>query len=334
MQANASGVPGNVTEGCACDYRGLKRTLFVSTYSAVFIVGLALNGVALWGFFQLQSRNLGTVIFMMNLAFTDMFLVFTLPFKIYYYHRGTWPFTEVFCRICTAAFYVNLYGGAFFMAFISIDRFLAIVHPISSRSARRPRYAKFASFAVWVFTVGASSSLLVRPLTDSEEPKCFESFSKRSWDSFLLWVIVAAGTICFTCLAVILCCSCAVLAELHRPRTMRNDASDKHRIMAMIVVNVSLFVFCFVPFHAVLPLYRAMRLGHVPSCSAECAIRVADIVSHCLVSTNCCFDPVMYYFTAKTFRETLSKHKISLSRSSSHRQASILLSSVDNPSSG
>lgn len=88
-----------------------KYVLLPVSYALVFVVGLALNAMALYVIVFRTKRWKPSTIYMFNLTMCDTLYILTLPFLIYYYaDENDWPFSEPFCKLIRFLFYANLYG--------------------------------------------------------------------------------------------------------------------------------------------------------------------------------------------------------------------------------
>lgn len=101
---------GNSTYHCKFQ-EDFKYILLPVSYALVFVVGLALNAMALFVIVFRTKRWKPSTIYMFNLTMCDTLYILTLPFLIYYYaDENDWPFTEPLCKIIRFLFYANLYG--------------------------------------------------------------------------------------------------------------------------------------------------------------------------------------------------------------------------------
>lgn len=90
-----------------------KYILLPVSYALVFVIGLALNAMALYVIVFRTKRWKPSTIYMFNLTMCDTLYILTLPFLIYYYaDENDWPFSEPLCKIIRFLFYANLYGTA------------------------------------------------------------------------------------------------------------------------------------------------------------------------------------------------------------------------------
>ncbi|KAI3373118.1 hypothetical protein L3Q82_006449 [Scortum barcoo] len=293
-----------------------KYPLYSSFFSLVFVVGLLFNIVAIYIFgCTLKLRN-ETTTYMINLVVSDSLFVLSLPFRIVYYIKPEWLFESVLCKISVALFYTNMYGSILFLTCISVDRFLAIVHPLRSQTIRTKRNAKLACCAVWVMVLSGSiptGFLLDTTSPNSSTKYCFENYSKKQWVSELSKVVVFIEIVGFILpLMINVFCSVMVLRKLRRPQTIsRGGSLNKAKVLRMIIVHLLIFCFCFIPYNVNLIFYSLVRSNVLKGCYAEDVVRAIYPIALCIAVTNCCFDPVIYYFTSETIQSSIkSKSKV------------------------
>ncbi|XP_062872379.1 lysophosphatidic acid receptor 6a [Trichomycterus rosablanca] len=301
-------------EGCIKN-DGFKYQLYGTVFSIVFIVGLIMNIVAMYIFTcTLKVRN-ETTTYMMNLVVSDLLFVLTLPLRVFYFIRQDWPFGGLLCKLSVSLFYTNMYGSILFLTCISVDRFLAIVYPFRSRELRTKRNAKIVCVAVWVLVL--SGSLPTGFLLDSTPSQsnnsnakfCFENFSSKQWKSHLSKVVIFIETVGFFLpLLLNVFCSAMVLQKLRKPQTVaRGGKLNKTKILRMIMVHLFIFCFCFIPFNVNLVFYSLVRTKILQGCAVESVVRTIYPIALCIAVSNCCFDPVVYYFTSETIQNSFRR---------------------------
>jgi len=291
---------------------GFKYQLYITIFSLVFIIGLLFNIVAIYIFAcTLKLRN-ETTTYMMNLVCSDLLFVLTLPFRIFYFVKRTWPFGDVACKLSVSLFYTNMYGSILFLTCISVDRFLAIVYPMRSHAIRTKRNAKLACAAVWILVLSASlpaGFLLETTSLNSNTSYCFENYSNNQWKSELSKVVLLMETVGFLIPFILnVFCAVRVLLILRKPQTIsRGGSLNKTKILRMIVVHLFVFGFCFIPYNVNLVFYSLVRTKRLTGCYAESVVRAIYPVALCIAVTNCCFDPVIYYFTSETIQNSIKR---------------------------
>ncbi|XP_077093811.1 lysophosphatidic acid receptor 4 [Siphateles boraxobius] len=298
-------------DNCGID-DSFKYNLYGVVYSVAFVLGLVTNCASLFVFCcRMKLRN-ETTLFMTNLALSDLVFVFTLPFKIFYNVNRHWPFGDTVCKISGGAFITNIYGSMLFLTCISVDRFLAIVYPFRSLSIRTRRNAGIVCGIIWLLILGGGMSVHFFSSTNKSKASttCFEGFSKKTWKTHLSKITIVIEVVGFLIpLMINLACSSMVLRTLRRPATLCQIGTNKKRVLRMIVVHLAIFIVCFVPYNSVLFIYAMVRTRALASCWVEKLARTLYPITLCVATFNCCFDPVVYYFTSESFQKSLTTGK-------------------------
>lgn len=311
---------GNNSSCCLDD--SFKYTLYGCTFSMVFVLGLVANCVAIYIFLcTLKVRN-ETTTYMLNLALSDLLFVFTLPFRIFYFATRHWPFGDLLCKISVMLFYTNMYGSILFLTCISVDRFLAIVHPFRSRTLRTKRNAKLVCAAVWLTVVGGSAPAVFFRSTHSQKNNtskaCFENFPEHTWKTYLSRIVIFIEIVGFFIPLILnVTCSSLVLRTLRKPITLSRSKIHKAKVLRMIFVHLVIFCVCFVPYNINLIFYSLMRTQAFVNCSAARAVRTMYPITLCIAVLNCCFDPIVYYFTSDAIQNSIKMKSWSSRRNES-----------------
>ncbi|KAJ0062106.1 hypothetical protein NL108_015688, partial [Boleophthalmus pectinirostris] len=284
-------------------------------FSLVFVVGLLFNTVSMYIFAcTLKLRN-ETTTYMMNLVVSDSLFVLSLPFRIVYFVKREWIFGPVLCKISVALFYTNMYGSILFLTCISIDRFLALVYPFRSKTIRTKRNAKLACLTVWTIILSGGIAVGYQLRTssikniNSSTYYCFENYSRDQWRSELSKVVMFIETVGFIIpLLLNVFCSAMVLRTLKNPQTIsRGGDLNKAKVLRMIIVHIVIFCFCFIPYNVNLIFYAMVRSKVLKGCNAEFVVRTIYPIALCIAVTNCCFDPVIYYFTSESIQSSIKR---------------------------
>ncbi|NXA48134.1 CCR5 protein, partial [Nothocercus julius] len=123
---------------------------FPVLYSILFVTGLMGNALVVWVLIVFKKINAMTDVYLLNLAFSDLLFVLSLPFLAHYSAAGHWTFGNAMCKIISSAYFIGFYSSAFFITIMSIDRYLAIVR---SKCHTRNKYKamKLVFIVVTVF---------------------------------------------------------------------------------------------------------------------------------------------------------------------------------------
>ncbi|MEQ2225377.1 hypothetical protein ILYODFUR_016810 [Ilyodon furcidens] len=142
---------------CSID-ESYKYVFLPVCYSLTFLFSLVLNSVVLLrsccphGAGASSGRRWNTsLIYMVNLATTDLMYGLSLPFLVAsYVLRDHWVFGDFMCRLVRFLFYFNLYCSIFFLTCISVHRYLGICHPMRTITLESKRVVKATCASVWV----------------------------------------------------------------------------------------------------------------------------------------------------------------------------------------
>ncbi|KAM6469267.1 lysophosphatidic acid receptor 5 isoform 1-T7 [Liasis olivaceus] len=302
--------PDNITE-CK-DYSGIHQ-LQLTGYSLIFIAGLCLNVASLLIFLYHLKLKSVVAIYMCNLVVSDLLFTISLPFRIYYYFRGEWPFGTFLCQVSGSLFQINMYGSCLFLMCINLDRFIAIVYPLRWRHLRRPKVARLLCCVVWVLIlIGSIPVAVIHKTTLCTKQNetitlCFESFSQHSWQAELFFLVILAEILGFLLpLTSVTVCSVRIFQKLCQASGMQSLRQEK--TIRMLIVNLVIFIICFVPYNTILAAYGMIKASVIKTKdSTRGSVRNALIITMLLASMNCTLDPLIYYFNTEGFKNTLKK---------------------------
>nr|XP_012421451.1 PREDICTED: galanin receptor type 3 [Odobenus rosmarus divergens] len=276
-------------------------------FALIFLLGTVGNGLVLAVLLQpspsaWQEPGSTTDLFILNLAVADLcFILCCVPFQAAIYTLDAWLFGALVCKAVHLLIYLTMYASSFTLAAVSVDRYLAVRHPLRSRALRTPRNARAAVGLVWLLAALFSAPYLsyygtVRYGALELCVPAWEDARRRALDvatfaaGYLLPVAVVslayARTLRFLWAAV--GPAGAAAAEARRRATGRAGR-------AMLAV-AALYALCWGPHHALILCFWFGRFAFSP---ATYACRLA---SHCLAYANSCLNPLVYALASRHFR--------------------------------
>lgn len=270
----------------------------------VFIVGIVGNTLAIYVLLRYVKMKTVTNIYILNLAVADELYILGLPFLSTQNVLTYWPFGSFLCRVIMTTDTLNQFTSIFCLTVMSIDRYLAVVHPLRSSRWRRPRVAKVVSAAVWT-----TSFIVVLPVVIFSNVQDKFNSCNLSWPephnlwpvAFILYTSVLGF---FAPLLVI--CACYVLIVVRvkasgaRTGFGRRRRSER-KVTRMVVVIVVAFVLCWLPFYMVNIINL---IDHLPETSVTVGIYFFSVI---LTYANSCANPVLYGFLSDNFRQSFRK---------------------------
>lgn len=144
------------------DMKGVIATLVMLLFSAIVVVGLIGNSLVVVVVSFNQQMRSTTNLLIINLAVADLlFIVFCVPFTATDYILY-WPFGDLWCKCVQYLIVVTAYASVYTLVLMSLDRFLAVVHPIASMYVRTEKNANTAIFIIWGVIVIMAVPVLYR----------------------------------------------------------------------------------------------------------------------------------------------------------------------------
>uniref|UniRef100_A0A4W6C126 Angiotensin II receptor, type 2 n=1 Tax=Lates calcarifer TaxID=8187 RepID=A0A4W6C126_LATCA len=280
------------------------KNVIPAIYSVICVLGTIANALAVCVLAHASAlRRTVANTFMLNLCVSDLLFLLSLPLWAVYYSRGySWPFGRLACKICGALHNLNLYASIFFITAMSIDRYLAIVHPLRSQSARDPTRARLTCILVWFLACACSAPTLAlrdtRYLSGLDVEACVISYPDHTWYLTLVWMKIALGFL--LPLLVISCCYCAIACPL-----LNHWNPRRARVLWTVAAVVLAFFLCWFPFHCVTFMDVLNSQGKLDGCWVYWSIHNLTPLTLCLGFSNSAINPVLYCFIGNHFRGRL-----------------------------
>lgn len=300
-----------------CDYSEWAPSYSVIPvlYMLIFILGLSGNGVVIFTVWRAQGKWRAADVYIGNLALADLTFVVTLPLWAVYTAMGYhWPFGVALCKISSYVVLLNMYASVFCLTCMSFDRYLAIVHSLSSSQLRTRGHMRTSLTAIWVLSGLLAAPTLVFRTTKYDESSnrtsCAMDFhlvvTKRDQESF--WIAglsLSSSALGFLLpFLAMMVCYCFIGCTVTRHfNTLRKEDQRKRRLLKIITTLVVVFAACWMPFHLVKSADALSYLDLLPStCYFLRFLLLAHPYATCLAYVNSCLNPFLYAFFDLRFR--------------------------------
>ncbi|XP_037333394.2 somatostatin receptor type 5 [Pungitius pungitius] len=273
-------------------------------YIVVCAIGLGGNTLVIHIVLRYSKIESVTNIYILNLAIADELFMLGLPFLAVQNTLQSWPFGSFMCRLVMTVDSINQFTSIFCLTVMSIDRYLAVVHPIRSSKWRRPLVAKVVNSTVW-----ALSFLVVLPVV------IFANIQKEGGTCNIAWpqpaniwraaFIIYTSTVGFFGPLLIICLCYLLIVfkirssgkKVHATSTKRRKSERK--VTRMVVIVVAVFVFCWLPFYA---LNIINLLVSLPS-EYQGLYYFVVVLGY----ANSCANPIVYCFLSDNFKRGFRK---------------------------
>lgn len=291
-----------------CETRPLDPTPALVLCSILIIIFfLAIPGNLMVGWVIGTSRQALTPsdVYLFHLTIADGLMALTIPFWVAALVKG-WIFGDFMCKFLNLIFEANFYTSILFLACISIDRYLVIVHAAESLRSRERMCSRILCAAVWAFGGALALPALFNDATklepDSKWMICSENFDigrASSWRHFTRAFLHIFGF--FLPLAVMITCYSITIARLLVTRGFR-----KHRAMKVILLVVIAFLLCWTPYHLTMMVDTALRADLILfDCAMRRSVNLALRVTNSVALLHSCINPVLYAFVGEKFRRNM-----------------------------
>lgn len=284
-----------------------QHLLLPITYSLVFALSLASNGVALWSCWATRKQAPPVMVFIYNLIVIDLLLALALPLQVVYHARhNDWPFGEGLCKATNALFLANMFSCTLFLACICLERYLAVIHPIRYLRLRWPLYRIMLSMGIW-FSVAIGLLIFFSKSTvtyrfPNGNIACMENFPGSVWSGGLAVTILAFSTLGFFVpfLTIVICSIVIAQRIMNLTHGSVQATLLRRRSLHTLLTVTGLLTLCFLPFHVIHILHALGRIGILSAPGLlpfTCSAQRATVA---LASINSALDPLVYYFNIET----------------------------------
>ncbi|XP_058228852.1 G-protein coupled receptor 182-like [Hemibagrus wyckioides] len=288
------------------DFASRRIGLFL-LHLVLFIVGVILNLTVVWVNWQ-RRRTHNTVIFcILNMGVADSTLMLILPISMLEAALDhVWIWGDFLCRFSNLIIVSNIHASSFFLAYISVERYLLLTRgsapKITTTSEKTKR--NIACAALWIFALflGALETVHVRVLGTSE-PGCFlvPVHDYEKWFSSLVTIQFLAQ---YLVPAVIM-----VTFNTLTARAVRSSTEVQIRNIDdvwFLHVYSTVFIICWLPFQITMILILVdLRHPELFDCNALEQLFFSYTVVSAVALLHCLANPILYSFLSRSFRSKL-----------------------------
>ncbi|KAM5165111.1 G-protein coupled receptor 55-like [Mantella aurantiaca] len=271
-------------------------------YIPTFILGFTLNLFALWIFCCSMKKYTEASIYLMNLAILNFLLVLSLPIKMHF-SQDKIKVNSHLCGFLQSLYFTNMYGSIYTITFISVDRYIAILHPFWAKVLRSPKKTIIICVVIWIFVWGISICTFFNK-EKLENVKCFHNMSDNIWSSHIIIPLEIFGFL--IPMTIMSYCSIQIIRTLLVPVSSSVESEESRTVIVRIIIcNLLVFLICFSFTHIGIFLQFLVRSQIILDCTVRKHISIFLQVALCISNINCCLDALCYYFAVKEIRAKL-----------------------------
>ncbi|XP_036455121.1 chemokine XC receptor 1-like [Colossoma macropomum] len=263
-------------------------------FSIVVLLSLVGNILVLVILGLYENLRSLTNIFILSLALSDLMFTLGLPFWSSQYIWG-WTFGDAVCKGISFVFSAGYYSRIVFLMLMTIQCYVAVVHPLSD--CERGQRVAAVPILAWVVSFGAAmpallySEVMGDPVDYNVFYCVFDSMAASVNATYQqnIFFVVAFLVVAF--------CYIRILQTICR----RNK---RHRTIRLIFCIAGMFFVGWAPYNIVIFLHTLTEHEVEPftDCDVSTYLDYALYVCQLLAFSNCCLNPVCYVIVSVQFR--------------------------------
>ncbi|XP_058488099.1 neuromedin-U receptor 2 [Solea solea] len=329
-----------LTEVNLLEILGPKRSPFflqvTSVYLLIFLTGLSGNLLTCAVIAKHKKMRNPTNLYLVSLAVSDLLvLVFGMPLEIYdLWQNYPFPFGESGCYFKTFLFETICFASVLNVTALSVERYIAVVHPLKTRYLSTNQHAKQVITTVWAASMicAIPNTLLhgIFFLPERMEESAICTVLKPLW---IYNMVMQITTVCFYFVPMMVISMLYLVMGLHLSRESRQpignlgkncsnstrrkisvENSRRRQVIKMLSIVVAVFGVCWAPFHIERLLWSSISqwtdLMHN-------IYQYVHIVSGVLFYLSSAVNPIIYSLLSTRFRESFRELMCSQTEDSS-----------------
>ncbi|NXI96640.1 PSYR protein, partial [Psophia crepitans] len=293
----------NTTAKCHDDHT-LDKYLFPYVYSIVMLISVPINCISLCAScIQVRKKN-ELAVYLFSLSLADLLYALILPLWIdYAIHGDNWRLSALLCQISAFLMYMNFYTSTAFLACISVDRYLALVHPLKLQHFRTRRFSLLVSIIVWLLESILNSVILMKREVFSDSCNianhtlCYDKYPLEEWQAWTNLFRICSGYL--VPLIIILFCYHKIYQVVRYNQATVDE--EKKKVRKLILIITVTFIVCFTPYHIVL-LIRSIKEPYTTDPQLLQLMYKVYRITQALTSLNCIADPILYCVVSEAAR--------------------------------
>ncbi|KYO34735.1 somatostatin receptor type 4 [Alligator mississippiensis] len=269
-------------------------------YALVCLLGLVGNSLVIFVILRYAKMKTATNIYLLNLAIADELFMLSIPFVATSAALHHWPFGRALCRTVLGVDGLNMFTSVFCLTVLSLDRYIAVVHPLRAATYRRPRVAKMVNGGVWLLSLLVASPIPIFAGTattrDGHAVACNLLWPSPAWSAAFVVYTTLLGFL-LPVLAMGLCYLLIVgkMRAVAQRVGWQQRRRTEGKLTRLVLIIVAMFVVCWMPFYVV-QLVNLLLPGRL-----DATVNNASLI---LSYSNSCANPILYGFLSENFRHS------------------------------
>ncbi|XP_070566718.1 somatostatin receptor type 2-like [Ptychodera flava] len=276
-----------------------KRIMYTVLLVVICVWGIIGNIAFMHVMRKVSYMHTVTNIYLLNLSIADLlFLTLGAVMRIVPIYV---QYISLMCLIQSFLIYVSSFASMFTISLISIERYIAICHPLKRRhfDLQRSRCLKHI-VVIWVLAVLFTvPSILYCYIPQSE--LYLTSLVVKTVPFFVSLVIII---VTYTFIIIKLSCRQSIGDRMVEAMVMSKRRKRRLHVVRMLLVTAIVYFVCLLPYHLLQYLLLAVAAGaELSLAEIEPFLRISEIMLYINASAN----PLIYNIMSKQYRLAFKK---------------------------
>ncbi|XP_050536873.1 tachykinin-like peptides receptor 86C isoform X3 [Daktulosphaira vitifoliae] len=289
------------------------KLTWITLFIAMLTVAILGNLIVIWIVAAHRRMRTVTNCYMVSLSVSDLFMASLncLPNFIYMLNSD-WPFGLELCIASNFIAYWTVASSVFTLVSITLNRYMAIVHPLRHRRSRtRTQTVLILIWAISIFLAIPCflySNIKTKRYTNGELRRaCYMLWpdgryphSKTEYIYNILFLFVTyiiplvVMFVCYTIMGKELWGSKSIgqMTERHE-----ESIKSKRKVVRMFAVVVAIFIICWLPYH-----FYFVYAYHNKDIVSKAYVQDLFLAFYWLAMSNSMVNPIIYYWMNPRFR--------------------------------
>ncbi|KAM3828794.1 leukotriene B4 receptor 1-like [Vipera latastei] len=275
-----------------------------------FVLGIPGNSLVIWTICGRMKKKPPTVVLILQLAVADLLILVTLPIWIYSF-ANQWLFGIGACKGLVFVIYCSLYASVFFVMCLSLERFLAVVHPFALQRWKKTVVIHLVVVMIWFFSIVLGSAIIPFQAIDDTVGGLQCATREYATDSQEVIHLLSESILGFVVPFAVIC-TCYIYVG---KRIGVMACPSKRRSAKLITSVVVTFCLCWFPHHFFnLVTVISVLLQDSNSETVQTLEKISEAgvwIAGAVIFISSCINPLLYAFAARNIRSNAKFTKLS-----------------------
>uniref|UniRef100_A0A3B1IDI6 Tachykinin receptor 2 n=1 Tax=Astyanax mexicanus TaxID=7994 RepID=A0A3B1IDI6_ASTMX len=249
---------GNYTDSNLFEQPNWQVALWAVAYSLIVLVSVVGNLTVIWIIVAHKRMRTVTNYFIVNLAFSDASMAtFNTVFNFVYALHNDWYFGLGYCKFQNFFPITVVFSSIYSMAAIAVDRYMAIIHPLKSRLSSTT--TKIVIGVIWAvaFSLAFPQCFYSSTKVYSHRTVCMVEWPDDYGGKHHLSYQFALIILIYLLPLLVMLVTYSLVGQRLWGSKIPGEASDhyqnqiqaKRKVVKMMIVVVTTFAICWLPYH-------------------------------------------------------------------------------------